>query len=242
MGYYAILKSAFRSVLPERVRRLTFDRRSKVYSLVAPIKYFLQKHASHDDVYDRAYYTETVEPLARRSMPHIAATIRDVFGPAKVVDVGCGTGQLLAELKPLGIDAVGYEYSKVAIEMAREKGATVHALDLEQPLEDLALTRADVVVSTEVAEHLPESWADTYVEYLCRTADHVLITAATPGQGGTDHVNEQPNSYWIAKFAARGFHYAEELTLKVRAEWKAAQIADFYSNNVLIFRKPGPAS
>jgi hypothetical protein len=83
----------------------------------------------------------------------------------------------------------------------------VEMLDLERPLDELLRLRADLCVSTEVAEHLPAAFADTHVSYLCRTADAVLMTAATPGQGGTDHVNEQPHSYWIETYCGHGFDY-----------------------------------
>jgi hypothetical protein len=84
---------------------------------------------------------------------------------------------------------LGFERSEAALKLARVKGVEVAKLDLEQPIERLEIRRADVVVSTEVAEHLPKPFAETFVEYLCRLADSVVMTAATPGQSGTDHVN-----------------------------------------------------
>jgi SAM-dependent methyltransferase len=238
MGYYRILKRFYRATVPLSIRRATSDRRNGLYRIFYPIKRLLQRHARHDEIYDATYFEETIKPLIQKSAPRMAESIRDVLQPTTVTDIGCGSGELLQSLRAIGISGVGFEHSHAALDIARAKGLEVTDLDLEQPLDKLNICRADLVISTEVAEHLPEPCAETYVEYLCRTADTVLITAAPPGQGGTDHVNEQPNEYWIEKFAARGFSYLRELTQKMRRDWEAAGIVNFYAKNLMIFRKP----
>ena len=238
MGYYAKLKGVYRAMVPAPLRRLTWDRRYPFHRALDPVKLLLQRHAPHDEVYDRSYYQETVEPEIRRSASLMARSIRDELGPRRVVDVGCGTGELLLALRELGIDGSGLERSRAAIEIARAKGLEIEAFDLEGPPGGLPERRGDLVISTEVAEHLTEPFADPYVDYLCRCGDLALITAATPGQGGTDHVNEQPNAYWIAKFEARGWRPLEDLTRRLRREWSAAGVASFYSANLLLFRGP----
>jgi hypothetical protein len=39
----------------------------------------------------------------------------------------------------------------------------------------------DIALSTEVAEHLPKSYADHFVDTLCSIANNIVITAAEPG-------------------------------------------------------------
>lgn len=241
MGTYAVLKRIYHAAVPKSVRDLTW-KRSGLYRVVGPIKTWIQQRADHDEIYDEDYYRETMVPLARKSAPEIAATIRDVIRPSSVTDVGCGTGELLVALRDVGIPGAGFEYSQAAIDIARGQGVEVTPLNLEQEIDRLPIRRADLAVSTEVAEHLPESCAETFVEYLCRTADTVLFTAATPGQGGTDHVNEQPHSYWIEKFAARGFAYQEQATQDMRRDWEAGHVADCYYRNVMLFRKQSPTA
>ncbi|HEY7090386.1 MAG TPA: hypothetical protein VH518_19980, partial [Tepidisphaeraceae bacterium] len=65
----------------------------------------------------------------------------------------------------------------------------------------------------------------------------VFITAAVPGQRGTDHVNEQPNSYWIAKFAERGFTYNDATSMTWRARWRERGVAEWYCASAMLFRK-----
>ena len=82
---------------------------------------------------------------------------------------------------------------------------TVLKFDLER--DNLKDTRTfDVAISMEVAEHLPEKIADRYVDLLTGLSNIIVFTAAYPGQGGDDHVNEQPALYWISKFQARAFN------------------------------------
>ncbi|WP_165066579.1 class I SAM-dependent methyltransferase [Paludisphaera rhizosphaerae] len=242
MSFYATLRSTVRRVIPENIRRAADDPSSKLHSVLSPLKRLVQKLETHDSIYDRKYYEEAMGVYALRSAPIIAKSIHEVFHPSKVVDVGCGTGQLLAELKTYGIPGVGFEYSTAALEIAREKGVEVHSLNLRLPFSQLTKARADLVASTEVAEHLPESCADNYVDYLCSIADIVLMTAAPPGQGGEDHINEQPRSYWIEKFAARGFVYDDEISRKLCDEWLTTNIDKFYATNLMIYRKAAPTA
>ena len=116
----------------------------------------------------------------------------------------------------------------------RRSGLTVRRLDIER--DPIPPDRADVVVSTEVAEHLNEENADRFVELLTSLAPTAVVTAAVPGQGGTDHVNEQPNEYWIEKFEAREFAFDRDLSSRLRAEWRDAGVEGFLYGSLMIFR------
>ena len=54
----------------------------------------------------------------------------------------------------------------------------------------------DLVVSLEVAEHLPKECADIFVDSLVRLGPIILFSAAIPQAGGTCHINEQWPEYW----------------------------------------------
>jgi hypothetical protein len=167
----------------------------------------------------------------------MAAWLAENFAPDSVVDVGCGSGAVLAGLRESGIPAEGLEYSSAALEMCAAHGLRVHKFDLERD-GAVGVEPAALVVSTEVAEHLPEHCADRYVDLCCGLSRGVVVmTAAIPGQGGTDHVNEQPNEYWIEKFERRGWAFDPETTRRCRKEWEAAGVDAARSRNVLIFRK-----
>ena len=163
----------------------------------------------------------------------MAATIVEAFKPRTVVDVGCGGGHLLSALRDRGVSVKGFEYSAAALEICRSKGLDVQQLDLERDTPpDI---HVDVVISTEVAEHLPASCADRFVDVLCRLSNTVVLTAAEPSGGGTDHVNEQPNAYWIEKFRQRGFRFEEELSRRWRQSWREVGVAHCFENSLMVF-------
>ena len=120
----------------------------------------------------------------------------------------------------------------------RSRKLSVQKFDLETDIfnDDRAF---DLAVSMEVAEHLPQTCADRYIDLLARLSPVIVFTAAPPGQGGTAHLNEQPLSYWISKFQERGFSLAEELSRRWRENWDAAgDVKHWYWQNLMIFQKP----
>lgn len=197
---------------------------------------WLERRASPDELYDERYYDD-IDPFMLVSAPAISRSIKHEFAPRSVIDVGCGAGALLVSLEEAGISCVGFDYAAAALERCRRSGLTVRRLDIEQ--DPIPPDRADVVVSTEVAEHLDRESADRFVELLTTLAPIAVVTAALPGQGGTDHVNEQPNEYWIAKFEARGFAFEGHLSERLRAEWRDAGVEGFLCSSLMIFEADG---
>lgn len=72
-----------------------------------------------------------------------------------IVDAGCGYGVLLRRLENAGFsDALGVEAIPSAVSRLRESGVRVLQGDLEEGVEELQGAEADVVVCSEVIEHL----------------------------------------------------------------------------------------
>lgn len=188
----------------------------------------------HDAIYTSAYFAQ-LDVTAMASADAIATSITRRFEPRSLVDVGCGTGALLDAVRRHGVSALGLERAAAARAICRGRGVVVRDFDLEGD-EYSGSDRFDVAVCLEVAEHLPPRAGDRLVHLLCALSDTVVFTAATPGQGGTDHVNEQPHDYWIARFARLGFALDARASDAIRAEWRSAGTAPWYHHNALIFR------
>jgi SAM-dependent methyltransferase len=148
-----------------------------------------------------------------------------------VLDLGCGRGVWLAgwlqrgAIEVLGVDGPYVDRSKLHI-----PGASFLAHDLAQPL---ALRRRfDMVESLEVAEHLPESAADVFIENLTRHGHLIMFSAATPGQGGENHVNEQPWEYWRQKFAEREYEVFDFLRPRLVND---AAVYLWYRHNTFVY-------
>jgi SAM-dependent methyltransferase len=124
--------------------------------------------------------------------------------PTSVVDVGCGTGGWLAVFRSLGIeDVLGVDGSwadQKKLEIPQERFVV---FDLKKPLR--LDRRFDLVLSLEVAQHLADRYAATFVGSLTGLGPAVLFSAAIPYQGGIGHVNEQWPDYWVEHFGRHGY-------------------------------------
>ncbi|WP_445152737.1 class I SAM-dependent methyltransferase [Baekduia sp. Peel2402] len=125
---------------------------------------------------------------------------------SRVLDVGCATGYLAAELTKRGCTVDGVEFDPVAAEQARKPGRCREVVvgDLEAPLtreavEAMVGTRPDVVVCADVLEHLRDPWST--LAWL-----HTLLPA-----GGRAVISVPNIAHWTARRALlRGrFDYAD---------------------------------
>lgn len=233
---YTIAKTTYRTLVPRSLNRSLFAGDTAASRLIIRLKAMLEKGAPHDELYDATYFARQEEAM-RVSSRRIAQSITERMPEVRtVIDVGCGSGAILDALRERGLSGRGLDYSDAALAICREKDLDVLKFDLESRMAAPDL-HADLALSTEVAEHLPPEIADPYVDFLTGISETVIITAATPGQGGTDHVNEQPNAYWIEKFADRGFAHDAGETGDWRADWKGRGVDHARAKNVMIFRR-----
>ena len=160
-----------------------------------------------------------------------------LFNPKSVVDVGCGTGTFLKEFKINGVEQLkGYDGSWANEELLAENlnESEFEACDLEKSME--FEHKYDLALCLEVAEHLEESSADILIDNLTKSSDVIVFSAAIPGQGGQNHVNEQWLDYWRAKFDAKGFVVDDVLKPLL---WNNQKIDYWYRQNIVIVRKSG---
>jgi len=147
----------------------------------------------------------------------VANWLYPILKPQTVIDIGCATGLYLAPLKKrYGCEVFGIDGGRA------EDGAGRHIAPEEFRRVDLRFPwaspkRYDLAICMEVAEHLPEYYADNLVDIVTLAGNSVLWSAAVPGQGGTYHVNERNYEYWEEKFFSRGFKLHEK-----HEEWRVA--------------------
>jgi SAM-dependent methyltransferase len=73
----------------------------------------------------------------------------------RVVDLGCGRGELIEMLKAEGVDAYGVEIDPDFVSLLEEKGIEVVAKDAVAHLSELEPGSVDGVVASHLVEHLP---------------------------------------------------------------------------------------
>ena len=161
----------------------------------------------------------------------IVGLVLDLIQPKSVIDVGCGIGTWLSVFKERGIDDIlGLDGEYIQRDLLRIPAEKFLAVDLKKPLR---MNRSfDLVVSLEVAEHLPVECADTFVDYLVGLSEYVLFSAAIPHQWGTNHINEQWPEYWTKKFSQRGYVVIDCLRKKI---WQNNNVEPWYAQNILLF-------
>lgn len=164
----------------------------------------------------------------------VVPIILEQFTVKSVLDVGCGLGTWLKVFQDafnindiLGLDGAYLDKSKLAIESAFFK-----EIDLKKPFD---LKREyDLVISLEVAEHLPEHAAVGFVESLCKHGDTIIFSAAIPAQGGQNHINEQWPDYWESLFLSNGFVQSDVLRPLI---WNNSAIEVWYRQNIFVYKK-----
>ena len=183
-------------------------------------------------LYSESFYAE-LDGGARLAAGLVTPILLELTPVTSVLDVGCGVGSWLAVMSDSGVtDVTGIDGDLVPEELLQVPGRCVHRQDLSAPF-DLG-RRFDLVVSTEVAEHLPPPCADTFVRSIAAHTDLVAFSAAVPGQGGTGHVNEQWPSYWASLFEAQGFTTLDIIRPRI---WDQSGDVFIIAQNLLVYAR-----
>lgn len=169
------------------------------------------------------------------SANEVLSFVFKLFDPKTVVDAGCGIGTWLSVArnlgaqKILGIDSLYADRKELVIDTA----AFIQQ-DLTNPDFSSFTERYDLVISLEVAEHLPEYAADNFVKFLTHLGDKIIFSAAIPNQGGQGHLNEQWPSYWQEKFKNRGYSFYDIFRFKF---WNNPKVDWWYKQNTFLIVK-----
>ena len=100
------------------------------------------------------------------------------------------------------------------------------AREFPQPIE------ADLAVCLEFAEHMPNNKAHDIVDFLARSANVVLFSAAIPGQMGSGHINCKPPRYWKGLFSERGYTQFDTVRPKILCDQR---VHYWYRQNIYLY-------
>ncbi len=182
-------------------------------------------------MYDKKFFETSRQGMkdsAAALVPRLCHVL-EIKETHSLVDVGCGEGwwarqfNLESSCSILGIDDVD------PLAVSRATGIPYWQQNLNKPMPE---READFVVCLEVAEHLPEARAESFIVELCEIArEAVIFSAAIPGQGGTGHINEQWPDYWSLLFANAGFQMSGAVRLHI---WDDDRIENWYRQNLMV--------
>lgn len=181
--------------------------------------------------YDEQFY-KYINQGSARSANVVVPALLDLLPQSveSVLDVGCGTGAWLSVWKEQGCRVKGLDGDYVDRNLLLIEDNEFIPQDLQSGF-DLH-EKFDIAQCLEVAEHLPEPLSATLVGALCRHADVVLFSAAAPGQGGENHVNEQAYGYWRDLFAANGYQMYDPLRGELASH---TEVLPWYRYNTFVY-------
>ena len=186
--------------------------------------------------YDEGFYEEHVK--LKPGYQELAELIYKTFHPESVCDFGCGNGFLIESLAQRGVAVSGIEGSRASLDFM-DSGLR-ERVSIRNLAEVIETGVHDLVISTEVAEHLPKKAAPVLVDNLTKSASRAIVfSAAHPGQWGDGHINCQPKEFWIKLFATRGWSFdraaTDEFTSAIKRSAEIPEKLPWLVDNFMIF-------
>ena len=169
------------------------------------------------------YSAQTILSILLKQIPKINSA----------VDIGCGVGTWLSVLQNKGVKQIqGIDGDWVDPEFLVIPKDCFQQADLSQMIKPSQ--NYDLAISLEVAEHLAPDCAEDFVSMLTELSDYILFSAAIPGQGGINHVNEQWQDYWVNLFNNLNYEVHDLIRPAI---WQDDRIPFWYRQNILLFSR-----
>lgn len=164
------------------------------------------------------------------SPSQIIPILKTLFGPESAVDIGCGVGHWLQQFRTHGVeDVLGIDGFHLAKGLFLLDQKNLLQVDLEKQFE--VGRTFDLAICLEVAEHISSENASVFVHSLTKLSHTILFSAAIPGQGGQNHINEQWPSYWQKMFRELGYTFYDIIRPRI---WWNREIKSYYRQNMFI--------
>lgn len=158
-------------------------------------------------------------------LSHVEVSVRSF------VDIGAGAGTWARTASDLGVNdvcAIEGEWIEPVATFVRKE--LYRYEDASAPIS--FNRRYDLAVSLEVGEHIGANNAAIFAHNLVKSSDILLFSAAIPGQGGTDHINEQWPNYWVQILASHGYRVFDVIRWML---WDEDTVPFWYRQNLLLF-------
>ncbi|MDY6919409.1 MAG: class I SAM-dependent methyltransferase [Pseudomonadota bacterium] len=184
--------------------------------------------------YDKEFYLNQKDS-SYRSAQIVLECLFSLYKPNSIADFGCGVGTWLKAAQELiGNDGefIGVDGAWGGKEDLLPNFIEFYECDLTKPFQ--LPKKVDLAISVEVAEHLRAESAETIVDTIVGASDVIMFSAAIPGQGGVDHINEQYQSYWCKLFVERGYTCFDLLRPVI---FNDAEVGVGYRQNTLVYVK-----
>jgi hypothetical protein len=187
---------------------------------------------SNDSLYNDAFYTNQIDS-SLASAEIYCEILSKVFKPKSIIDVGCGRGAWLKSFgKDLSSRIVGIDGPWNAGKHFLDSRIKFISQDLNLLDTKMFTEKFDLAISVEVAEHLLPDSSERFIGVLTSLSDVIIFGAAYPGQGGTGHLNEKPQSYWASIFRNNKYEVFDLFRPQV---WGNDHVLYWYQQNTFLY-------
>jgi hypothetical protein len=181
--------------------------------------------------YGDAFYQTHLE-ASLSSARRFADVLAEHYKPGAVADVGCGRGTWLKAFAERGASRlVGFDGPWNSQDVMIDDAIEFRPVDLNHPAGATG-ERFDLAMSLEVGEHLEPDRSEAFVQFLTSLSDVVLYSAAFSGQGGHNHINEQPHSYWARLYVQCGYEPYDLFRPRI---WGDDAVSFWYRQNGFLY-------
>ena len=163
----------------------------------------------------------------------VAPVVMRQLRPLTILDVGCGAGAWVRAYEECGaVYVVGVDADCPPADQLLFNPSRFHTIDVAGVFR--IGREFDLVQCLEVAEHVDPAASEALLDNLVAHAPLVLFSAAPPGQGGVNNVNERPYEFWRDGFQARGYALFDFLRPQLRFR---RGVEHWYRYNMFLFAR-----
>ncbi len=166
------------------------------------------RYADIDSDYPAEYFPKAEPPRVKEFVDIVIDQYVKLTGMnlSTIFEFGCGGGWYSKEFMNRKINVRAFEGSSSGIKSCSERGFfRAVKVDLRRhiPLDGFA----DMVICTEVAEHIEPPFHGRFIDHLTRYSNLVWFSAEAPhtNRPHVGHPGEMPLEYWIKLFAFFGY-------------------------------------
>ena len=164
------------------------------------------------------------DPLAETSFGNsstyhpVYKTLTEILSINSVVDLGCRVGYLISIFKENGASVLGFDifdYNKESCQPNIKDDFIVCDLRIPIP-EQYTNTKYDLIVSTEVGEHIDPEYSISYLQNIksLMHKDSKVLISWSPDGNDVQHVNALSRDDFHEHMRNNGFKYCDDLTNK----------------------------
>ncbi|HEX2893878.1 MAG TPA: class I SAM-dependent methyltransferase [Marmoricola sp.] len=155
-------------------------------------------------------------PVWQRHMRMLADRVIALANPRRVLDVGCARGLWVQALRERDVEAFGIDVSEHAIESS---DPVVRPYLQVRPATEPFDGKYDLIICSEVLEHMSPAEAQLAIDNMCAATDHILFSSSPADFDEPTHVNTKPTPTWAVWFAERGFFRRTDVDVTFHNPW-----------------------